>query len=309
MIDTEQGSGELYADLTVYDVARLTPPFSPDRYIQAIQAAEQTGYNVLIIDSLSHAWAGQGGILEEVDKRKAGQKNQFTAWRDVTPQHNSLVDAILQSGCHIIVTMRTKTAYDFEKDQNGRLKPVKVGLAPVQRDGMEYEFTVVLDIEAEKHVATSSKDRTGLFDGKYFVPTAETGQQLKAWLEQGVDAPQAQSQAATQQPPTTPAQGQQQGSSPALATKAQLQKINILIQELGIQDQQAKLDRLNKWLASRDSGRQVQSSAELTQAETSALIETLQAQVSKLKSKEERDNLNPQDPVQDATSRMDEPNL
>jgi hypothetical protein len=158
-------------------------------------------------------------------------------------------------------------------------------------------------------VATSSKDRTGLFDGKYFVPTAETGQQLKAWLEQGVDAPQAQSQAATQQPPTTPAQGQQQGSSPALATKAQLQKINILIQELGIQDQQAKLDRLNKWLASRDSGRQVQSSAELTQAETSALIETLQAQVSKLKSKEERDNLNPQDPVQDATSRMDEPNL
>lgn len=278
MIDTEQGSGELYADLTVYDVARLTPPFSPDRYIQAIQAAEQTGYNVLIIDSLSHAWAGQGGILEEVDKRKAGQKNQFTAWRDVTPQHNSLVDAILQSGCHIIVTMRTKTAYDFEKDQNGRLKPVKVGLAPVQRDGMEYEFTVVLDIEAEKHVATSSKDRTGLFDGKYFVPTAETGQQLKAWLEQGVDAPQqAQPQAAAQQPPPNPAQGQEQ--DPPLASEAQVKKIQVQIKMLGIEDRQARIDRLNAWLRHRDPNRQASSTSELTQAEATALIDTLEKQL------------------------------
>lgn len=306
MIDTEQGSGELYADLTDYDVARLTPPFSPGKYIQAIQAAEQAGYNVLIIDSLSHAWAGQGGILEEVDKRKAGQKNQFAAWRDVTPQHNSLVDAILQSGCHIIVTMRTKTAYDFEKDANGRLKPVKVGLAPVQRDGVEYEFTVVLDIEAEKHVATSSKDRTGLFDGHFFVPTVETGKQLKAWLEQGVDAPQAQPQAAAPQQFSRPPQEQQ--TPPSLASKAQLQKINTLIQELGITDRQTKLDRLNKWLASRGGNRQVSSSAELTQAEASALIETLQAQVPKTGA-QERENLNPQGPVQDAISAMDEPNL
>jgi hypothetical protein len=249
-----------------------------DRAVQGIKTAEQAGYNVLIIDSLSHAWAGQGGLFEEVDKRKAGQKNQFTAWRDVTPQHNSLVDAILQSGCHIIVTMRTKTAYDFEKDQNGRLKPVKVGLAPVQRDGMEYEFTVVLDIEAEKHVATSSKDRTGLFDGKYFVPTVETGQQLKAWLEQGVDAPQqAKPHAAAQQPPN-PAQGQQQ-QNPPLASEAQVKKIQVQIKMLGIEDRQSRIDRLNAWLRHRDPNRQVASTNELTQAEAKALIDTLEKQL------------------------------
>lgn len=189
MIDTERGSGELYAHLCEYDVCGIVPPFTPEKYTNAIREAELAGYTTVIIDSLTHAWAGQGGLLEEVDKRK-GKGNDFTAWREITPQHNALVDAMLQSACHIIATMRTKTAYDMVKDERtGKTKPVKIGLAPIQRDGMEYEFTTVLDIDVERHIATASKDRTGLFDGKYFTPSEETGKDLLAWLEDGKEPP------------------------------------------------------------------------------------------------------------------------
>lgn len=206
MIDSERGSGELYSSLCEYDVCQLTAPYTPDKYVQAIKEAERAGYSVIIIDSLTHAWAGTGGLLEEVDKRK-GNGNDFTAWRVVTPMHNALVNAMLDSSCHIVATMRTKTAYDMVKDERtGKIKPVKVGLAPVQRDGLEYEFTVVLDIDIDKHVATASKDRTSLFDGKVFVPNVSTGEELKAWLEQGVapSQPAQQTQTQTSQPQQQP---------------------------------------------------------------------------------------------------------
>jgi len=186
MIDTENGSGELYSNLINYDVATLSPPYTPQRYIEIIKAAEKESYDILIIDSLSHAWTGQGGVLDMHDKASTATRNSFTAWREVTPHHNSLVDAILQSSLHIIATMRTKTAYEVTND-NGKTKVVKVGLAPVQREGMEYEFTVVFDLSVDGHVATATKDRTSLFDGKHFVPEHETGQELIAWLQTGED--------------------------------------------------------------------------------------------------------------------------
>jgi hypothetical protein len=186
LIDTENGSGELYSHLMDYDVATLTAPFSPEKYIQLIHGAEQAGYNALIIDSLSHAWSGDGGVLDMHDKATAATRNSFTAWREVTPQHNALVDAILQSPLHIIATMRTKTAYEVSQD-NGKTKVVKVGLAPIQPDGMEYEFTAVFDLSIDGHIATASKDRTTLYDGKHFKPSVETGKELLEWLESGVD--------------------------------------------------------------------------------------------------------------------------
>lgn len=186
LIDTEHGSGELYSHLMDYDVATLTPPFSPDKYVQLIHGAEQAGYNTLIIDSLSHAWSGDGGVLDMHDKATAATRNSFTAWREVTPQHNAFVDAILQSPLHIIATMRTKTAYEVTQD-NGKTKVVKVGLAPIQRDGMEYEFTAVFDLSIDGHIATASKDRTTLFDGRHFKPSVETGIELLEWLEAGID--------------------------------------------------------------------------------------------------------------------------
>ena len=188
MIDTEQKSGELYANDFKYEVATLSPPFSPNRYIEIIKMAENSGFNVLIIDSLSHAWTGQGGVLEMHDQACKTTHNSFAAWRDVTPHHNALVDAILQSSLHIITTMTTKTAYEVQQNDKGKHVPVKVGLAPIQRDGMEYEFTAVLDLSIDGHIATSSKDRTSLFDGTFFKPSEKTGEQLLEWLNTGVDA-------------------------------------------------------------------------------------------------------------------------
>lgn len=189
MIDTENGSGELYSDLCEYDAAQLEPPFSPMKFINAIKEAEAEGYNVLIIDSLSHAWSGQGGILEMVDKKSATSRsgNIFTAWRDVTPEHNKLVDAILQCRMHVIVCMRSKTAYEMQENEKGKKTPVKVGLAPIQRDGMEYEFTIVFDIDREKHYALASKDRTGLFEKTIDVITPATGELIRKWVEGGVE--------------------------------------------------------------------------------------------------------------------------
>ncbi|NCC05213.1 MAG: ATP-binding protein [Proteobacteria bacterium] len=181
LIDTERGSGELYAGLCAYDVAQLTPPYTPARYIEAIHAAEKAGYDIVIIDSLSHAWSGPGGVLEMQDQAAKALKNSFAAWREVTPEHNRLVDTLLQTSLNVIVTMRTKTAYEVQQD-GGKTKVVKVGLAPVQREGLEYEFTVVLDLSIDGHVASSTKDRTGLFDGQHFVPDEDVGVRLGRWL-------------------------------------------------------------------------------------------------------------------------------
>ena len=190
LIDSERGSGSLYSHLTEYDIAPLSPPYSPDRYIQLIQQAEQSGYDVLIIDSLSHAWAGEGGVLDLHDKASMASRsgNSFAAWREVTPKHNALVDALIGADLHVIITLRTKVAFEVADDGQGKKRPLKIGLAPVQRDGLEYEFSVVMDLSVEGHVATASKDRTGLFDSSHFVPNAGTGQALRDWLNGGVDA-------------------------------------------------------------------------------------------------------------------------
>ena len=188
LIDTERGSGELYADVVDYDIATLAPPYTPDRYIALIQEAEAAHYDVLIIDSLSHAWTGLGGVLDMHERAATAAKgNSWAAWREVTPAHNALVDAMLGADLHLITTMRTKTAYEVI-DSDGKKKPVKIGLAPVQREGMEYEFTLVLDLTVDGHIATASKDRTRVFDGQHFTPAIATGEALRQWLETGVDA-------------------------------------------------------------------------------------------------------------------------
>lgn len=190
MIDTENGSGDLYAHLGEYDVLTLQAPYTPDKYIEAIKAAEAAGYASVVIDSLTHAWSGEGGLLDQQGKiADSGRGNSYTAWRTITPKHNALVEAMLQSSCHIIATMRSKTEYVIEKNDKGKDTPRKIGMAPVQRDGMEYEFTVFFDISIE-HVATASKDRTSLFDQTFFKPSSDTGARLLAWLNAGADAPE-----------------------------------------------------------------------------------------------------------------------
>ena len=188
MIDTENGRGDIHAHLADYDILRLEAPFTPAKYIEAIKLAEQEGYEVLIIDSLSHEWAGSGGCLEMAENVQKYSKNpnKFAAWADVTPQHNKLIEAIVSSRMHIIATMRSKSSYEVCENEKGKKVPKKLRLAPVQRDGMEFEFNVVLEIEkyGDKNIASASKDDTGIFKGEkeYFTPSAETGKQLLEWL-------------------------------------------------------------------------------------------------------------------------------
>ena len=188
MIDTENGSGDLYADLCDYDVETLTAPYSIQKYLEAIHEAEVSGYDVLIIDSLSHAWSGQGGLLDMHTQLTSNMKsgNSYAAWGKITPWQNRLIETMLSSNCHIIATMRSKTDYAMFQTDKGRTEIRKVGLAPVQSDGMDYEFTIVFDLGME-HTVTVSKDRTGLFDKQVFEITQDTGKMLRQWLDTGAD--------------------------------------------------------------------------------------------------------------------------
>ena len=192
LIDTERGSASLYADVCDFDTLEISPPYSFEKYIAAIKEAEDGGYEVLVIDSISHAWAGAGGALEKADDgAKSAGGNKFVGWRNVTPQQNRFIDALTGSKCHIIATMRSKTEWIIESG-----KPVKVGLAPVQRDGMEYEFSLVFDISRDGNLAKASKDRTGLY-GEYLGRLAcEDGSKILAWATNGaIDVPRANQEA------------------------------------------------------------------------------------------------------------------
>lgn len=188
LIDTEHGSGDLYAHLGDYDIIGIEAPYTVSKYTQAIKAFEEAGYSTIIIDSLTHAWAGDGGLLDKQGKMADRGTNSFAAWRTITPEHNALVDAMLKSPCHIIATMRAKQEYVLETNDKGKQQPKKVGMAPVQREGMEYEFTVMLDVDMN-HVASASKDRTELFDGQFIKISRDTGKMLATWLETGKEPP------------------------------------------------------------------------------------------------------------------------
>ncbi|MFM7024705.1 MAG: ATP-binding protein [Limnohabitans sp.] len=191
VIDSEHGSASLYANLCDYDTLELGPPYSPERYIEAIKTAESAGYDVIVIDSTTHEWSGTGGCLEineQIAKSKF-QGNTWSAWNVTTPRHRAFIDAMLQSSAHIIATGRSKTETAQTEGPNGKKKVVKLGMKTEQRDGFEYEFTVVLDLIHDGHFANASKDRTGLFSGDAKAITEDTGKALRAWLESGVDAP------------------------------------------------------------------------------------------------------------------------
>jgi hypothetical protein len=181
VIDTENHSADLYAHLGGFNVLALDKPFAPERYIEAIEICEKAGMQVIIIDSISHEWEGTGGIL---DTHGAMMGNSFTNWSKVTPRHNDFVQKIVQSSCHIISTIRSKQDYVLS-EKNGKMVPEKVGLKGVTREGLDYEFTLVFDLDI-KHQAIASKDRTNLFmDKPTFQVTVMIGEQIKTWCESG----------------------------------------------------------------------------------------------------------------------------
>ena len=187
VIDTEHKSSAKYSDLFEFDVLHLAEDYDPERYVKAIKYCEQQGYDVIGIDGLSHAWTGTGGALQQVDDATVRSRgNQFAGWRVVTPKHNALVEAMLQSDAHIIATMRSKTDYVVEINDKGKAVPKKVGMAPVQREGMDYEFDIVFDIDTE-HRAIVSKTRCAALTDKIFAKlSTENAKIIRDWLSDGV---------------------------------------------------------------------------------------------------------------------------
>ena len=198
LIDTEHERGRFYAsrsDLNTGEFlyAALTPPYTPDKYIDYVRSAAQAvgEDGVVIIDSFSHAWDNEGGVLDiksEIAKRQG--KNDYTAWDEAGKVQNNLVNTLLSVPCHTIITMRTKMAYAMEVNDRGKTVPVKIGLAPVQRENTEYEFDICFQVNRE-HIACVSKDTTFL-DKWSGVITPELGAQLKEFLEQGEDLPRCE---------------------------------------------------------------------------------------------------------------------
>lgn len=178
LIDSENGSSDLYAHIGNYNVLELKPPFTPEKYIEAIEVCENAQMELIIIDSISHVW----DELLDFHSKLAG--NSFTNWNKVNPRHKAFIDKILQSNCHVIATMRTKQDYVLNQ-KNGKFIPEKVGLKAIQRDGVDYEFTIVLDID-NNHFARASKDRTNIFINRPdFKINSVIGRDILEWCNQG----------------------------------------------------------------------------------------------------------------------------
>jgi AAA domain len=183
VIDTENSSADLYDHLGSYNVLPLEAPFSPEKYIEAIRCCIKEGMEVIVVDSISHEWQGAGGILETHSQMTG---NSFTAWAKLTPRHNAFVQEILQSPVHIIGNIRVKQDYVLS-DKNGKVVPEKVGLKGITREGLDYEFTLVFDLDMMHNVVVS-KDRTSLFiDKPAFRISTAIGKQIQLWCNSGLE--------------------------------------------------------------------------------------------------------------------------
>lgn len=186
LLDTERDSAKLYSHLVPFDTIVLQPPYTTQRYLKALGALERAGYSVIIVDQITHEWFGEGGILAQV--QAASALNDFAKWNGPSQDHEVFIDTLLKSPAHLIVTMRSKTAWVLEdevgRDGKTRKKPKRIGMAAKQREGTEYEFTTLLDLEVGTNAATCLKDRTELFTINESVGRmgADWGKKLIEWV-------------------------------------------------------------------------------------------------------------------------------
>ena len=192
VVDTEGNSASKYANLFDFCTLSLTD-CHPNNFIKAIDAAVAEGFDVIILDSLSHAWNGKNGLLELADREKMKLTNQFQAWAKMAPIQNALTNKLLTAPIHILTTLRVKTAYDMQ-EENGKKRPVKIGLAPVQKEGIEYEFDVLAEMTPENTMIIS-KARCPELNGQVFnKPGKEVADILNGWLNDGAEPVKAAEQ-------------------------------------------------------------------------------------------------------------------
>lgn len=199
VIDTEKGSASLYADQFEFDVLELAAPYSPDRLGAAIKAASDAGYATVVIDGLTPFWNGEGGVLDIVEAAAAKSRgNTYAGWKEGTPAQNRMIQVMLDAPCHVVATMRSKQDY-VQEQQNGRTVIRKVGMAPVQRDGLEYEFTIVGDLDLEHNLVTT-KSRCPEVADRVFrkEQVVDFAAEVAAWLGTGAAVEMAGPEARTQ---------------------------------------------------------------------------------------------------------------
>jgi len=274
VVDTEHGSASKYADLFAFDVVNMVAPFHPDRFVEMIREAAAAGYAVIVLDSLTHAWQGTGGMLDLVDeiaKRKTGG-NGFAAWKDATPIQNRLIDAIVGAQIHVIATMRSKQDYVQDKDDRGKTQIRKVGMAAQQREGFEYEFDVVMDMDIDNN-GIVSKTRCPALTGRVFrQPGRDVADILANWLR---GAPAPASVAATQATVVTPPPASQNGNGHKAPTAAALKAFHATGARLYGQDWDAKRHEI---ISAYTKGR-TGSSKEITAEEAAYLTERMDAKL------------------------------
>ena len=273
VIDTERGSAAKYSDRFEFDVLELEDQ-SIQGYVDAIALAGAEGYGVLVIDSLSHGWQS---LLEEVEKlAKAKYRgNTWSAWSEGTPLQRKLVQAILSFPGHVLATMRSKTEWTTVDDGKGRKSPQRVGLAPEQGKGVEYEFDLLVEISTE-HIANVIKDRTGKFQDKLLdKPGEEFGRQLASWLSEGTAGPVE----AIRRPPATVEPESAQASPPDTRASGRLVARALLL--IGKAATAFECDELRERIDAR------LVAGEISNAEAEALLVQLDAKESTIRAKED----------------------
>lgn len=273
-LDTENGTLELERGkpgVPDFSVVKMGSPYNPERYIDVINAAVEEGFELLIIDSLTHEWNGPGGILDIVTDLGARIKDTRLCWRKVTPRHDALIHAIIQAPIHIIVTLRTKADRMATKDDYGKAKTQTISTKVEQRDGIDYEFTLVGEVDRDSHKTYFSKNRTDLFEGDIPVRiTPDVGRELREWLNQGSEDVTPEMPVETK--PATPApvaEEKKEESKPAedVVTPAMVDKLTLIAKKAGFGTLELALKKngVNK------------DSAELTVEEAKKLAQQLQS--------------------------------
>lgn len=220
-IDTENGRIRYYANEFDFDDLQLEAPYTPEKYIEAIDDAVDAGYKVLIIDSITHEW----DYCIDIHDKMPG--NSYTNWAKVTPRHDAFMEKVLQSPIHIISTVRGKDTYVLE-EKNGKQVPKKVGMGYKQRDNTEYNYTLTFNIAQDTHIAEALKDNTHMFEGKYDMLTERDGKALYDWANTG-DVPVQKSKSNTAEPIVTGNENEAGFSTPL---EKAISEINELAKEL-----------------------------------------------------------------------------
>lgn len=238
-IDTEAGRLKHYADDFDFDHGDLTPPFRPDRYMEAILAADEKGYPVIIVDSTSHVWAGDGGVIdwqeEELyrmakDDYKKREACRMAAWVQPKMGHKKMVQRLLQIRAHLILCFRAEEKIEMRK--NPQTKKMEVvpkegptglkGWMPVCEKNLPYELTMSFLLTAD--APGTPKPIKLEKDHRPLIPLneelgEEQGRLLAEWAKGG--------KVSMSRPKSTP-------KSEGAITKEQSSELGALVKNLGI---------------------------------------------------------------------------